>query len=507
MPWTRGGASRRPRYDRVTMRSPCLSTRAARALLLAALSAQFLALVGLGRFPASDESFYKAAGREWAASGRFAAPELEGFSGTRPGLEDVFFVYPPLYPFFFGLVVRAVGFGWRACVAYDAAIHALLALSVAWLARRRLPEAPEALALGAAALVVPLGTWGRPDELGLCFALAGLGLLEGASATRVALAASGFAFGLAAGTSPAVAAMLGAQAALTLLRPRAGAAARLLAWGACAALTAALAIAPLLLAHPDAWRQALGQSVLQERLGRLTLPLEGWRPAWTQLAFTLTLLAIGLAARAARLVDWREWAARWLVPTVALAAVVVTLPGKHTYLWMWGAWLLVAAVECAWRAWHARRRRLAASLSAALLAGCALAAAPAVQRGLVIVALPADQRPDAAAARVRAAIPPGARVLVDELWWSTAGDYDVRDVAWSRPSDPASIEWLVLSGNGTGAPGRARALPPHLAQLEPRFEVVRDDLSQSPASLLGLRISRSGWGFGVRVLRRQPVSQ
>src|SRR5438874_12536937 len=40
------------------------------ALLSVAMRVQF------GRFPLMDETNFKAAGREWAASGKFAAPEL-----------------------------------------------------------------------------------------------------------------------------------------------------------------------------------------------------------------------------------------------------------------------------------------------------------------------------------------------------------------------------------------------------------------------------------------------
>jgi hypothetical protein len=466
-----------------------------------ALAVQCAALVSLGRFPATDESFYKAAGREWARSGRFAAPELEGFTGTQPGLEDVFAAYPPVYPFLFGLAARAAGFSWRTCVAYDALIHAALVLTLAWLARGRLSAAPAALAAATAALALPLGTSGRPDELGLVFALIGLGVLEGPRATARRALLSGLAFGLAAGTSPPAAAMLGTLAVARQLER--GALARMCAWGAAAAVGLALVLAPLLLTAPDAWRQFAGQSVLKERVGTWLLPLAGWRPAWPQVLLTAVLLAIGLAARTA---GARAWARTWLVPWIALAAVAVTVPGKHTYLWMWGPWLLVAAAECIWRAWDDGRRRVAAACGGALVLAVGLAAAPALHRGLLIATLPPDQRPDAAAARVRALLPPGSRVLVDELWWSLADDHDVRDLYWSRPADLKSFEWLVLSGNGSGAPGRARALPPHCRGLESAFVVVRDDLNPRPASLFGLSLSRSAYGFGVRVLRRRAGS-
>ncbi len=484
--------------------------RLARGVLVAALVAQLAVLLACGRFPHTDETFYKAAGREWAASGRFAAPELAGFTRTDPSLEQVFFAYPPLYPFLFGLAVKLFGFSWRTCVGYDALVHVALVLVTAWLARRRLPDAPEATALVAALLVVPLGTSGRPDELAMACALVGLGLVAGATTPSLArVALSGLALGLAAGTSPGVAGLLGAQGLVLLVTtahpPRTRTRLRhAVVWGACTCATFAAVIAPVLLATPEAYRQAFGQAVLAERLGGFTLRLIDWRAAWPQVAFVVALLALGLGARATRVLPLRAWARTWLVAALALSAVVVLLPGKHTYLWMWGPWLLIAALECVWRAWCAGRRGLAATLSFVLLAAGALAALPGLHRALLIATLPADQTLDASAARLRALIPHGSVVLVDELWWSLAADYEVKDAAWWRPVDPSRASWVVLSGNGTGAPGRARTLPSHLAaDVDAHFEVVRDDLNPRPASLLGLRLSRSGYGFGVRVLRRR----
>jgi hypothetical protein len=93
-------------------------------LLLASL-AYLVVLTAVGRLPCrfGDEIFFKAAGREWAATGRFAAPELAGTLGLEPPLEEVWLPYPPLYPILFGGFVKLFGFGWRVCVAFDAVIH------------------------------------------------------------------------------------------------------------------------------------------------------------------------------------------------------------------------------------------------------------------------------------------------------------------------------------------------------------------------------------------------
>src|SRR5690348_11300028 len=97
--------------------------------LFAGLIAYVALLTTIGRLPNidGDEIFYKAPGREWAQTGRFAAPELTGYLDVPPAFEEVWLVYPPVYPFSFGLFVKIAGFGWRQAVFFDAFIHALLA--------------------------------------------------------------------------------------------------------------------------------------------------------------------------------------------------------------------------------------------------------------------------------------------------------------------------------------------------------------------------------------------
>jgi hypothetical protein len=86
-----------------------------RFVLLILIALVFLgAMAGLSRLPNidTDEAFYKAAGRELGMHGRFAAPELTGYLGVRPPPEEVWLLYPPLYPLLFGGVVSVFGFGW-----------------------------------------------------------------------------------------------------------------------------------------------------------------------------------------------------------------------------------------------------------------------------------------------------------------------------------------------------------------------------------------------------------
>jgi len=149
-----------------------MSRKTALALLFAVSALYCLAELVPGRFAVTDEVFFKAAGRSWAATGRFAAPELRGYSNgnvATPATE-VFFAYPPVYPFLFGVYTKVVGFGPRSCILYDVLIHLLLV----WcgvLVARLVFGAPWSVSVLCGALLLPLGTAGRPDELGIVFAL------------------------------------------------------------------------------------------------------------------------------------------------------------------------------------------------------------------------------------------------------------------------------------------------------------------------------------------------
>src|SRR5262249_16829576 len=87
------------------------------------------------RFPYLDsEISRKAAGLQLSRGGAFAAPELEGFLHVDPPVERIYFVYPPLYTWLFGQWTRMTGFGWAACVSYDALISGVLAFIIYGLA-------------------------------------------------------------------------------------------------------------------------------------------------------------------------------------------------------------------------------------------------------------------------------------------------------------------------------------------------------------------------------------
>jgi hypothetical protein len=328
--------------------------------LLAASLAYLVILTTLGRFPHPfDEIWFKAAGREWAATGRFAAPELRGAFHFEPPLEEIWLAYPPLYPALFGCFVKVFGFGWRQCVSFDALIHVCLALLTFVVARGLSVRADRCAAFWAGLLVLLHGasSAGRPEDLAVCFGMAGLLPLlwpmadPGRVLSLASTVLSGALFGLCAGASSIPAIMLGLNALVffvvrckTLVR----AAVLGIVWvGTGAAVFAAL-IAPFLLDHPNAYQQYVAHSkhVLfsgtESWLGtvarffllinkRTSLPVYG-----------LLLLSLATIVGAFRRGALRPWLLLWIGPCVGVVFLLIFDPRNPYYSWFLGPYILAA---------------------------------------------------------------------------------------------------------------------------------------------------------------------
>jgi hypothetical protein len=90
-----GNHSGSANYIKRNRSNQVMSRKTALAILLVLSALYCLVELVLGRFAVSDEVFFKAAGRNWAATGRFAAPELKGYFSNVlvPPATEVFFAY------------------------------------------------------------------------------------------------------------------------------------------------------------------------------------------------------------------------------------------------------------------------------------------------------------------------------------------------------------------------------------------------------------------------------
>ena len=468
-------------------------------LLLVALQVAYLAwMIVFGRFLSGDEIAYKAAGREWAQSGHFVAPELLGFGSWR----DPAHPYelrrgfgPPVYTFSFGLFVKVSGFTPRTNAAFDALIHILLGWATFALARAIAPQLPLALASVVAAATLPLGTAGRPDELGTVFAMFGAALLLRRATVGRAVGA-GILYGLSAGTSLVAAGILLVWPLRAMLIERAR------AWrmGAAFCLSAGgvflLTMLPLYLADP------YGLTQLTHLAGESARTSYAWAIA-NSLRYGLAhylAAAAALVISAAQLLRGPRsgWLALWLPPLVALAALLLVLPVKYYYVWMVVP-SLFAAAACALAVLQWGPLLRTAVLGAALVLWCA-AASRFFLMALVRATLPADQRMSANVALLRRTIPEGAGIMTYDFWPALAGSARM----YSLEADPPwkDVDYIVLTGNGSGTPGQAQALrPEQVAYVRDHFAPVLDHLNRQPFSF-GPIHTHSAWGYGPRILKR-----
>jgi hypothetical protein len=494
--------------------------------LLLVLAAFFVLEFAYPRFEDLDaEMFLKSAGRNISQGGAFAAPELEGFENLDPPLERIYYAQTPLYPWLFGQLTRVTGFGWAACVGYDAFISAVLAFIVFGLAgdvadallgplsvlRRT------ALALMPALLTLLFRDVARPDELGMILGFSNAWWLflprTSSPPWPVVTFVSGVLSGLMFCASVAVFSCF--VPFLTALWLRRVDDVREIAPSlAAAGLGGVLALGlPLFLADPHFYRYfsqyvPLTLSKNDPSIGGIAGTLSFAWPFHRQYIFimfaTLPVFCFGMITL------WRTGRAR---ETLALFVAPLVSFGlspwsESIYLWFLQPWFLLVAIVVAADFWWNRRSQLLATVSVGWLAiWLAIASAWPVKDYLVRITLAPEQRLAPNERKLRELIPKGTGVLATTGWWALGNDRSVYDAFQSNIQDLSRIKYFVTTGNGTGQPGVW--LPPgnprYDAMVRENFEVVSNTLPRTPLKVFGIRVTNSAYGFGTVVLRRLPA--
>jgi len=486
-----------------------------------------------------DEVFFKSAGRNLSQQGTFAAPEFEGFLHLDPPIERINLAYPPLYGWLFGQWTRLTGFGWAACVGYDAVVSAVLAVTVYGLAhimcmallgplsiRRR-----TTLALVTALLTLLFRHVARPDELAMALAYANAWWLLMPRAFFLRWLGAAFISGVLAGllvctSLGAFLAFIPLLTALWLLRVTdvrevAAALATTILGGAFAVV---LCLTPLFVVDPHVYRQplqhfdylVLNESFRMQPLSVLsklkniliryhTLIFATWQVSRQHvfiLFATLPVLCLGIIRfwRGERI---REMLSFFVAPLVGFS-VVFFLHGWWAYWWFLQPWFVLIAIVVVADFWCSRRSRLLATAVVAWLAmWLAIAGLWPAKNYLARIILAPEQRLSYNIKKLRELIPIGATVLTVNGWWALGNDRLVYDPG-SDIEDLSRIQYFVTDGNGTGQPGVW--WPPHnpryRAMVRENFEVISDTLPRTPLRIFGLRITNSAYGFGTIVLRR-----
>jgi hypothetical protein len=470
----------------------------------------------VGRLPCvfTDEVFFKAAGREWAATGRFAAPELRGALELEPPLEKVWLAYPPLYPLLFGCFVKAFGFGWRVCVGFDAVIHACLALVTFAVAYRLSSRGNAQAAFWAGLTVLPLGvTAGRPDEMAICFGMAGLLPLACSRADArfklsvSSIVASGVLFGLCASASHPATVVLG-LIALVFLVAHAGTAGRLvllgIVWAGTAASVSALLIAPILVNYPSAYQQYLGilaniaERTRQPYGSKIANLMSHEARVLFFPVFGILILSLATVVRSLRDRALGRWILLWLGP---FAAAAVLLIGVHSpcYTWFLGPYVLAAAVVTLTDPRLAPRPPGSYLARAAVVLLVLFGSIETVKQTIVLAVAPESQTMNYNERQVRDLIPPGRTVAAYDAWWVLGDDYHVYDFGWVPRQNWSEIDYVVAQD---------RPLPLEFEDyVQKHFRLIYDNRSRAPATVFGVPISRTHTGFGAQVFARRPTAK
>ncbi len=492
-----------------------MSRKTALAILVVLSATYILVELVPGRFAVTDEVYFKAAGRNWAATGKFAAPELKGFRDTLvPPLSEVFFAYPPIYPFLFGVYTKVVGFGPRSCIFFDALIHLLLVWCGVWVARLVF-SVPRSASVLCGALLLPLGTVGRPDELGIVFALAAALALRRELPLKFAAPVGGALLGLCCATSLGACLFLGSLVGWEVtLRERTyvGKLRDLVITALIALVVVAVCVAPILAPHPMAYRQLLligaGQTVAGNAASGgshsfvrnfIKLWLEAFHYGYEKFFLIAGCLIFCFLCWWLDKNRGRATYSRIVLAFFSLLLLLVAMPGKYMYLWFIGSWLLIACVALGWQASQSLPsipRRSLFALGALIWLAASL---PYFRSKAILWTLPADQSLTINVQRVREEVPAGAGVLTADYWWAMADRNAVYDTLFSNPG-PDAFEYVVMTGNGSGRPGTP--LTPAVSLGQSKWVNTYDHLRRNTPSVLGFSLSHSGYGFGPYILKK-----
>lgn len=471
-----------------------------------------------GRFEVTDELFFKVAGKNWAEKGHFNAPELIHYSnGSTSGVEKIFFLYVPLYPFFFGVFVKIFGFGWRQCVMYDALIHALLVLITFVITKQiflyvfnslQKPLRYYRTILIPPLMVLPLAQFGRPDEMAMVFGMVGLmPILNEIRLNRVAF--SSICFGISAGTSTGVAIELGLVAFFLIWFSQGTITEKVyysLIWLFVFTISLGLVLLPILIKHPFAYQQYLSHAnayMFKWSLQSFKLIFK-YGMSYCVILFSVILVAIlGLFCNL-EIFKIKTLSALWIGGFSAIAFVLFVLPGKYTYFWFVIPILLISSVVSSVILCLKSEKR-SINVFVLLIFLFALSAyARSAQNYLILLNLVKKQSIRYNDQKLKQVIPKGAKVIVQSGWWFLGSDYTLFDSMFSNKKDTDDIDYMVLSSVGSGAPAI-----PHLPWnrkyknlLLTEFEEIYNNLPAEPNKLFNLPISKSGNGFGLVVYKR-----
>jgi hypothetical protein len=329
----------------------------------------------------------------------------------------------------------------------------------------------------------------------------------GRTVSMASVAVSGVLFGLCAGTSSPAAVVLGLIALVFLVaQSRAlGQFVKLgMIWAILAAAVLAVVIVPILVNHPDAYRQYLGhvkwlaESNPATRWERIAYVLT----YWPRLSFPICgifLLGLATVVSALRRTRLQDWILLWLGP---YAGFMLVLLDTHNigYFWLLGPYTL-AANSVTLSDPRLAPAGLGAYISRGLVVLLVLYGSIELAKQTIILAtLPETQSMEYNARLLRDLIPRGSTVAAYDAWWFLGSDYSIRDRHWVPRKYWCELDYVVFQDPQLDWKGVEPGLDDY---VQSQFRLIHDGRSRSPFTVLGVRLSTSHTGFGARVFARR----
>jgi hypothetical protein len=496
-----------PRGRRLTERLP-FCVFAVMAILYFAFVMMF------GRFASYDEIAFKSPGRELAANGRFASPEMQFFViPVVPSTNELYAIQMPVYPLVYAGWTFAFGFGWRQAFAFDAAIHITMcltfALALQCVLRSRLPLVTWA----GAALMLFNGTSGRPDELAIAICLLAFILLS-RGVRMVSAVASGICGAIVVFTSPGGLiccglASVGLLIPTTLNRSECFQLGRRLVVAAGSFFVVTLATIILLHTYcPPAVQQFLDHARAVRKIPSIAQSLswvwQFFKPEISGAVGFLLCAAYACGARQ-RCAPSRASVARCGIVCMAFVIAAIQFHSP-LYLAFFVPFLMGVAVGDGRAIWQAGAARWLIPVVALALAATAIASGGHLVKCLSLFS--ASGKSDSSwqhnESVLRSIIPPDAGVLASEHWLTLGNRNAVFDANFSTVAAIGKVDYVVLTGNGSGEAGaRTKLASPVEAIISREFVVIHDGISRRPITLFGMKISNSSYGMGSVILSRR----
>ena len=484
----------------------------------------FLTVVWPGRFPHTDDGYFKEPAYQLATSGRLVSPAYEGYFNLNPPLSEVFAAYQPVYVYVCALWFWLFPVSLISSAALDALIHLVLIAVLCRFFVLMIGDRFRARLCFFGVCILLLGHPGRPDELAMALAFGGASWLlrEDRRDWLLPGLVAGLLFGLCVATSFPVTLLTAIWLGCVCLgklfhRPSRGVFLLRSLYVVFSAIVVPLAILVPYYLRLGAWQQysSITSSSFFSGLIR-SAEIGSWGPyigmltsglrsnIWhLPLYIAMLPISLVLAFYASRRDGSKITALMLLGALFTWVYILVAQPDQYLYFWF--AFPVLLAISAA----SGRTPMVHVAVGLLVL----VAANGSIRDGLKLATLPPGQRVLTMVDAVTSTVPQDARILVsDRLYFPLRSRYDRLRSAFA--GDAGNIQWAeycvfcthrLTDDDGVWVP-RTMQKRGVAQALKEDFVVVYSNLARTKPNVVGVPIGGQPVGYGVVIYKRRGVT-